>query len=815
MTPLAFFLNGWGLVGAGAALTAVPILIHLLNRRRVRVVRWAAMAWLLAAMRRNQRRLKLENWLILALRVAAVLLLGVALARPVLTDSALSALAGQKRSVYLVLDTSASTGARREARSVADAVKAEGAQVLDSLSGEDAFGVVVTNDTREEAGSGRSAALLVPRTAGTSAVARAKELLAALPVREAPADWGQALDLLGRQLADEDVNRQVVVVTDLTARDWTLGEALARVGERLGALVRRGCRIAFVDVGGPAARRGNLAVADVELRSDRPPFEGRPVPLAVRVANLGPEAVEAAVVTVEVRGKAGEVFRRTRLTPRLAALDPTTGQPGLAAVDVDLPPGALAEAGEYVVRASVGPPAARPDADVLALDSVRHLPLPVRGRVRTLAWVQASREAQPAALQLLRPTFDPEPPPPPPGATPPPPVFQLDALEGNVESAFAQRLSGTGRPYDLVVLANVAPRTPAVVEALRAFVRDGGALLAFVGDALEPRMWNEPFHAVAPAERLLPWPLLAAELRPSTALPPQAPFAFDLLTPSPVPWASLFTGPDVAVWLGTFPPTLRGRMRFEVPPPSPGSPAAPEPAAGPAGADPAAGPAEGPVAVLSWADGAGPALVEGRLGRGRTLWLGTSLDAGWMELGVPFFLPVLLEEAALHLTRPAGPPRSVTVGQVLEALLPRGAVGERLTAPGGKDVLLRRLGEGQGSSARVAAEATGVSGPWRLAWKAAAGAGAEEGLWLAVNPDPLEGALAPADRRTLAASAGPEAPITFHETWRGQGAARSEVREGEVTRLVLFVLLGLLVLESLLAWVFGRRAGPSEAAAEA
>ena len=94
MTPLAFFLNGWGLVSAGAALTAVPILIHLLNRRRVRVVRWAAMAWLLAAMRRNQRRLKLENWLILALRVAAVLLLGVALARPVLTDSALSALAG-------------------------------------------------------------------------------------------------------------------------------------------------------------------------------------------------------------------------------------------------------------------------------------------------------------------------------------------------------------------------------------------------------------------------------------------------------------------------------------------------------------------------------------------------------------------------------------------------------------------------------------------------------------------------------------------------------------------------------------------------
>lgn len=809
MTALAFapFLNGWALAGLGAALTAVPILIHLLNRRRVRVVRWAAMTWLLAALKRHQRRLKLENWLILALRVAAVLLLGIALARPVLTDSALAGLAGQKRSVYLLLDTSASTGARREARSVSDAVKAEAALVLESLSAEDAFAVVVSNDTREEAGSGRSASVLVPRTAGSSSVDRAKELVAALPVREAPADWVGALDATARQLADEDVNRQVVVVSDLTARDWTLGEALRRASERLSALVRRGCRLVFVDVGGPIARRGNLALADIEVRSDRPPFQGRTVPLSVRVQNLGPEPVEGALVTVEVRGRSGEAFRRARLSPRMAAADPATGKPGVAAVDVDVPPGALREPGTYVVRASVGPPGSRADADVLALDSTRYLPLVVRSRVRVLAWVQPCKDAQPGALELLRPTFDPEPPPVAPGAEPPPAVFELEALEGNVESSFAQRLAGAGRPFDLVVLANVAPRNPVVLEALRAFVRDGGALLAFAGDALEPRMWNEPFHAVPAEQRLLPYAVLAAELRPPLALPPEPPFRLDLLTRSEAAWAGLFTGPEVAVWLGALPPVVTGRMRFQVPAPAPRAPGEPPAPAEAGGA---------PGVVLRWVDGQDPAIVEGRLGLGRTLWVGTSVDQGWLELGAPFFLPVLLEEAALHLTEPEETPRSVLVGQPLEAYLPRQVAGERLAAPGGKDVPLRRL-PGTAGSARphVLAEATGFSGPWRLTWKEAEGTGAEDGTWFAVNPDPQEGALLPADRRALGSAAGPEASVVFLESYRGQGADRADVREGEVTRLVLGVLLGLLVLESLLAWLFGRRAGPSESLAEA
>src|SRR5437764_15218638 len=63
---------------AGAA--AVPVIIHLLNRRRYRIVDWAAMRFLLAAQRQNVRRLRLEQWLLLAIRCLVLVLLAGALA---------------------------------------------------------------------------------------------------------------------------------------------------------------------------------------------------------------------------------------------------------------------------------------------------------------------------------------------------------------------------------------------------------------------------------------------------------------------------------------------------------------------------------------------------------------------------------------------------------------------------------------------------------------------------------------------------------------------------------------------------------------
>ena len=57
------FLNPALLMGAAAL--AIPIIVHLLNRRRFKRVKWAAMRFLEVSLERNQRRMKVEDWILL------------------------------------------------------------------------------------------------------------------------------------------------------------------------------------------------------------------------------------------------------------------------------------------------------------------------------------------------------------------------------------------------------------------------------------------------------------------------------------------------------------------------------------------------------------------------------------------------------------------------------------------------------------------------------------------------------------------------------------------------------------------------------
>jgi hypothetical protein len=74
--------TAWQFALAGAICAAGPLIIHLLNRRRFRVVEWAAMDFLREAMQRNRRIMQIRDIVLLMLRTAAVLLFGLALAQP-------------------------------------------------------------------------------------------------------------------------------------------------------------------------------------------------------------------------------------------------------------------------------------------------------------------------------------------------------------------------------------------------------------------------------------------------------------------------------------------------------------------------------------------------------------------------------------------------------------------------------------------------------------------------------------------------------------------------------------------------------------
>lgn len=91
----------WGLLAV-----AVPIIIHLLNRRRHRTVKWAAMDFLLKATRESRGKKKLKHIVILTCRALAVAALVFAIARPLL--GGFLGLGASVDTVLLILDRSAS-----------------------------------------------------------------------------------------------------------------------------------------------------------------------------------------------------------------------------------------------------------------------------------------------------------------------------------------------------------------------------------------------------------------------------------------------------------------------------------------------------------------------------------------------------------------------------------------------------------------------------------------------------------------------------------------------------------------------------------
>src|SRR5438067_1530974 len=104
---LAVGFLAWGFFWAGLGLVSVPIIIHLLNRRRFKVVSWAAMEFLLRAMRKNRRRLRFEQWLLLATRCMMLFLLGLALARPLGCENGALAHFGRRTAMNVfVIDNS-------------------------------------------------------------------------------------------------------------------------------------------------------------------------------------------------------------------------------------------------------------------------------------------------------------------------------------------------------------------------------------------------------------------------------------------------------------------------------------------------------------------------------------------------------------------------------------------------------------------------------------------------------------------------------------------------------------------------------------
>lgn len=189
-----------GLAIAGLAAAAVPIIIHLLLRRRRVPVEWAAFDLLREAMRRHRRRSRLERLLLLAVRTLLLAALGAALAQPLIGDRIVTI---GPRTVHVILDdgiVSAITdedGVTALERHV-EAVRRE----VDALAPGDRVSVVL---------AGRPVRRLVdPPTTDHASAMRAIE---GLPPREGGTDLARSLEVVADGL-EASGTHEILVVSD-------------------------------------------------------------------------------------------------------------------------------------------------------------------------------------------------------------------------------------------------------------------------------------------------------------------------------------------------------------------------------------------------------------------------------------------------------------------------------------------------------------------------------------------------------------------------------------------------------------------------
>lgn len=99
------FLNPAILIGLAAA--TIPIIIHLLNLRKLKKIEFSTLIFLKELQKNKIRRVKLKQWLLLALRVLIILLIVTAFARPTLEGVSMGGTtSAAKTTALFILDDS-------------------------------------------------------------------------------------------------------------------------------------------------------------------------------------------------------------------------------------------------------------------------------------------------------------------------------------------------------------------------------------------------------------------------------------------------------------------------------------------------------------------------------------------------------------------------------------------------------------------------------------------------------------------------------------------------------------------------------------
>ncbi len=127
------FINPFLLLFAAAA--SIPLLLHLFNKQRVKIIEFSTVKYLLALQKTRMRKLKIRQILLLILRTLALLMIAFAFARPTIKGGYLPALGGKTTTTAVILmDVSGSMQTETNAGTYFERAKKKAESILDDFT---------------------------------------------------------------------------------------------------------------------------------------------------------------------------------------------------------------------------------------------------------------------------------------------------------------------------------------------------------------------------------------------------------------------------------------------------------------------------------------------------------------------------------------------------------------------------------------------------------------------------------------------------------------------------------------------------------
>lgn len=454
------FVSSWMLLWGLAAVA--PLLIHLWSRRKYHEVSWAAMEYLLAAIRKHSRRLRLEQWLLLVIRTFILLLLAVALADPVwslIQSFGAPPVEPGTTHLVLVLDGTYSMDYRQADASRFDLAKGIASQLVRESTQGDGFTLIVMGDPPRSVieQPAFDPTDVIDEVAGTRLTDGGANLVACLAEVERVVD-------LAKQRQPRLTQHRIYFLTDLGRTTW--GTAASSSTRDIVIRLAEKAELQLIDVGQTGGQ--NIAVTRLAA-AQHVVTVAEPVRLEAELHNLGSQDRTQHKVEFLVDGQV--VLEEEADVPAGEHTTVTVSHEFLVP-------------GEHVVEVRSG-------TDRLEVDNQRWLSLPVREAVRVLC-VEGSLGAARFVAMALNPGRS--------STSRIQPVVQPESAL--LETELSQ--------YDCVFLCNIGRFGRDEAGVLRNYLRRGGAIVFFLGDQVQPDSYNEVLGIDAGQDSILPGRLGAA-----------------------------------------------------------------------------------------------------------------------------------------------------------------------------------------------------------------------------------------------------------------------------------------------------------------